>query len=57
MPIHPTLKAVLAEWLLSGWAREFGRHPRKDDLVCPVTEEVRKGRKKPVGVMLDRHYA
>lgn len=57
MPIHPTLKAVLAEWLLAGWAREFGRHPGADDLVCPVTEEQRKGRKKPVGVMRDRHYA
>jgi hypothetical protein len=50
-------KAVLAEWLLSGWAREFGRHPVDDDLVCPLTEEQRKGRKKPVGAMRDRHYA
>lgn len=57
MPIHPTLRAVLAEWLLSGWHRVFGRRPEPDDLVCPVTPEDRKGRSKPTGTMRDRHYA
>jgi integrase len=57
MPIHPTLRVILAEWLLSGWREAFGRIPGPDDLVCPVTPEERKGRTKPVGVMRDRHYA
>jgi integrase len=58
MPIHPTLRAVLAEWLLSGWARAFGRAPGLDDLVCPVAPEpARRVRKKPVGSMRDRHYS
>lgn len=57
MPIHPTLRVLLAEWLLSGWRRVFGQRPTPDDLVCPVTPEARLGRKKPIGAMRDRHYA
>jgi integrase len=57
MPIHPTLASMLAAWRLSGWARTFGRPPTPDDIVLPVTPEPpRKGRKKPVGSMRDRHY-
>jgi integrase len=57
MPIHPTLKGVLAEWLMGGWQRLFERRPGPDDLLCPVTPEDRLGRKKAVGAMRDRHYA
>jgi hypothetical protein len=57
MPIHTSLRAILAEWILSGWARTFGRAPGPDDLVCPVVPEVRPGRKKPEGAMRDRHYS
>ncbi len=58
MPVHPTLAAVLAEWKLSGWARTFGRPPTDLDLVVPVPPEPRrKGKRKPVGSMRDRHWA
>lgn len=57
MPIHPTLAGMLAEWRLSGFARAFGRSPLPEDLVLPVTPEpARKGRRKPVGAVRDRHY-
>ena len=57
MPAHPTLAAVLAEWKLSGWPRAFGRAPGPEDIVCPVTLEVRKGPQKPTGSMRDKNYA
>lgn len=57
MPAHPTLAAILAEWKLSGWEAAFGRAPAPDDLVVPVTEEVRKGRRRPTGAIRDRHFA
>ncbi len=57
MPVHPTLAAMLADWRLSGWARALGRPPSFDDLVVPVTSDgPRKGRKKDLGSMRDRHY-
>lgn len=35
VPVHPTLAAMLAEWKLSGWAAEFKRRPKDDDLIVP----------------------
>lgn len=57
MPVHPTLAAMLGEWRLTGWPAAFGRRPGPDDIILPVVaEEKRKGRKKAVGSMRDRHY-
>lgn len=33
LPVHPVLAAILAEWRLSGWAREYGRPPTPDDFI------------------------
>jgi hypothetical protein len=33
IPVHPALAAMLAEWKLSGWAREYGRNPTAADFI------------------------
>ena len=35
VPIHPALRAVLADWRSHGFARVFGRVPGPADLICP----------------------
>lgn len=44
MPVHPTLAAILGEWLLTGWAKEFGRAPAPDDLVVPRAAGPKRGK-------------
>lgn len=51
MPIHPMLAALLAEWKLSGWLREFGRRPESDDLVVPHTRPTNRGPRVKLGAM------
>lgn len=34
-PVHPTLAAMLADWKLSGWAKDQGRQPTPEDLIVP----------------------
>lgn len=54
MPVHPSIKPLLNEWKLGGWARAFGRTPEPTDLVVPTPPEPRrKGRIREVGSMLD----
>lgn len=36
VPMHPTLKAVLASWKLEHWERVYGRKPTPDDYVVPT---------------------
>ncbi|HEY5923137.1 MAG TPA: hypothetical protein VIV11_15765 [Kofleriaceae bacterium] len=36
VPVHPTLAAMLAEWMLHGWAEMMGRSPEPDDLLLPL---------------------
>ena len=43
VPVHPALAAILAEWKLSGWAREFGRAPTAEDIVVPHTQPTNAG--------------
>jgi integrase len=43
MPVHPLLAAMLAEWKLQGWPREFGRKPEPEDLVVPHTRPTNRG--------------
>jgi integrase len=33
VPVHPVLAAILAEWKLSGWAKEYGRAPTPEDFI------------------------
>ncbi len=35
VPVHPALAKLLAEWKLSGWHAQFGRHATADDLIVP----------------------
>lgn len=35
MPVHPWLSALLSEWGGNGWAREFARSPKSNDLIIP----------------------
>jgi hypothetical protein len=35
VPVHPTLAKILAAWKVGGWAAQFGRAPRSDDLIVP----------------------
>jgi len=35
VPIHPQLKALLAQWKLSGFEATYGRNPTDDDLLVP----------------------
>jgi integrase len=55
MPIHPALAALLAEWKLSGWVREFGRLPGPDDLVVPHTQPTNRGPRVQFGGMRSDH--
>jgi len=41
VPVHPTLAAVLGEWLLRGWGQYMGRAPKADDLVMPLAATAR----------------
>ncbi len=36
VPVHPTLSAILGEWLTSGWAAMMGRQPEPGDLFLPL---------------------
>jgi hypothetical protein len=44
LPALHLLAAMLAEWRLAGWPREFGRAPRSDDLIVPHTKPTNRGR-------------
>lgn len=55
MPVHPRLAAMLAEWRLSGWPREFGRSPGADDLVVPHTQPRNRGPRVEYGGMRADH--
>lgn len=54
VPVHPTLAAMLAEWLLSGWAEMMGRKPDEpgpgpDDLLLPLPPHAVKRRRSRKG--------
>jgi integrase len=54
MPVHPSVRSLLNEWKLGGWARTYDRVPEPTDLVVPTPPEPRrKGRIREVGAMLD----
>jgi hypothetical protein len=55
MPLHPVLAAILAEWKLSGWAREQGRAPAPDDLVVPHSRPTNHGPRVKFGGMRSDH--
>jgi integrase len=55
IPVHPTLAAILAEWKLSGWPREFGRKPNGDDLIVPHTRPTNRGPRVEFGGMRSDH--
>lgn len=55
IPVHPTLAAMLAEWKLSGWPREFGRKPEPDDLIVPHTQPTNRGPRVEFGGMRSDH--
>jgi integrase len=56
MPVHPALAKVLAEWKLSGWAREFERAPKPDDLIVPYTRPTNRGPRVKFGAMRSDHH-
>jgi integrase len=35
VPVHPTLRATLAQWKLSGFAQAYGRPPTDEDRIVP----------------------
>lgn len=39
VPVHPTLSKLLSQWRLSGWETFFGRKPKPDDLIMPVSDD------------------
>ncbi len=43
VPVHKVLAAMLAEWKLSGWPREFSRPAGVDDLIVPHTKPTNRG--------------
>jgi hypothetical protein len=49
------LAAMLAEWRLAGWAREFQRLPTADDLVVPHTRPTNRGPRVTFGGMRSDH--
>jgi integrase len=49
VPVHPTLAAILAEWLLSGWAQMMGRAPEADDLIVPLPPADARARTQKTG--------
>lgn len=55
MPVHPVLAAMLAEWRLAGWPREFGRAPGPDDLIVPHTKPMNRGPRVEFGGMRSDH--
>jgi len=55
VPIHPALAAILAEWKLSGWAREFGRAPTATDIVVPHVMPTNRGPRIEFGGMRADH--
>jgi hypothetical protein len=38
--VHPVLRALLAEWKVSGFALLFGRHPQPEDPIVPQRADV-----------------
>ncbi len=66
VPVHPTLRRVLAAWKLTGWRQRMGRAPKSDDLIIPTKRgthrNVRKALQafhedlKTLGMRLRRHY-
>jgi integrase len=59
VPVHPTLAAMLAEWLLSGWERMMGRPWTPEDLLVPMPPEdwERKRNKSGTVGMRDSTYS
>jgi len=55
MPVHPVLAAMLAEWRLAGWTREFGRAPGAEDLIVPHTKPTNRGPRVEFGGMRSDH--
>ena len=55
MPVHPVLAAVLAEWRLAGWPREFGRVAGDEDLIVPHTKPANRGPRVQFGGMRSDH--
>lgn len=56
MPVHQVLAAMLAEWRLSGWAREFERPPAPDDLIVPYTKPTNRGPRVVFGGIRSDHF-
>lgn len=44
VPIHPSLRPLLAAWRLSGWAARYGRPPTDEDLVLPRPRDLTRTR-------------
>lgn len=42
VPVHPTLAAMLLEWLEHGWEKMVGRKPEPRDLIVPLPPEVKR---------------
>lgn len=59
VPVHPTLAAMLAEWLLSGWERMMGRPWTPEDLLIPMppADWERKRNKSGTVGMRDKTYS
>ena len=55
MPVHPVLAAMLAEWRLAGWPREFGRAAGAEDLILPHTKPTNRGPRVEFGGMRSDH--
>lgn len=49
VPVHPTLAAMLGEWLLSGFAAMHGGMPEPDDLLIPLPPDDSKARRRRTG--------
>lgn len=41
VPVHPTLRAILARWKLSGFPQLYGRPPTDDDRIVPDARNMR----------------
>lgn len=59
VPVHPTLAAILAEWLLSGWEKMMGRPWTPEDLLVPMppADWDRKRNKSGAVGMRDKTYS
>lgn len=49
VPVHPTLAAILGEWLLSGYEAMTGKRPEPDDLLLPLPPDAARARRHRTG--------